>query len=90
MLKANLRDFAWNFIENEFVLYSAVNNNYFRLNETGKEIWDIIVRNTEGISVSSIQNELQKRYQNISCETIASDVNLFIDELLRYGAISTL
>lgn len=87
MFIVNRRDISWNVLDGEFFLFSAKNNAYCRLNQIGKDIWSIICEYPDGIDIESIVFKLREQYDISDINTVKSDVETFINELVDYGAV---
>lgn len=86
MYKINYRDFGWNILAGEFVIYSLDQNTYYRFNDVGKEIWEIMCAHPQGIAVEAIVRLLSEQY-NCSLEQLHHDILAFLNQLTEIGAV---
>lgn len=86
MYKANNRDFGWNIIADEFIIYSLDRNIYYWVNDIGKDIWEILTTTTEGINLTDIIHVLESKYE-CDEETVKKDLEIFITQLVEIGAV---
>jgi hypothetical protein len=68
----------------ELVMMSADNGNYVGLTEVGARIWELIQRPQE---LNALCSKLQEEF-DVSTETCRADVEAFLNELVKHGAIS--
>lgn len=71
-------------VGDELVMMSAEQGNYVGLTEIGARIWELIELPQE---VDALCNQLQEEF-DVSAETCRSDVEAFLNELVKHGAIS--
>lgn len=70
-------------IDNDLVMMDAEQGFYFSLNPTAKVIWEVLASPT---SYQDMINTLQNRYQ-LDEERCKSDINPFLQEMLKYRLI---
>ena len=66
------------------VMMSAAKGNYIGLSEVGARIWEIIDTPQE---IGALCAQLQDEY-DVSPETCRADVDAFLNELMRHGAVA--
>ena len=71
-------------VGNELVMMSAEKGNYIGLSEVGARIWDIIETPSE---VDAVCARLQAEYE-VAPETCRAEVDAFLEELEKHGAIA--
>jgi hypothetical protein len=71
-------------VGDELVMMSAQTGNYVGLTEVGARIWELIGTPQD---VDALCNKLQDEFE-VSAETCRSDVEAFLNELVKHGAIS--
>jgi hypothetical protein len=71
-------------VGNELVMMSAETGDYVGLTEVGARIWELIEAPQE---VDTLCSKLQEEF-DVSAETCRADVECFLNELARQGAIS--
>lgn len=71
-------------VGDELVMMSAEKGNYIGLSEIGARIWEIIETPQE---VDAVCARLQREY-DVTPETCRAEVESFIDELVKHGAIA--
>lgn len=86
MYVVNFRDFGWNILAGEFVIFSLSQNTYYQFNEVGKDIWELMYSYPRGITIEQIVAELSNHY-DCDVEQLRLDVAFFIEELVNIGAV---
>lgn len=86
LIKINYRDFGWNVIGGEFVIYSLNQDIYYRFNDSAKDIWEIMSAAPQGVDIDTIANKLVGMY-NCTKDQVAQDVKSFVDALIEVGAV---
>ncbi|HET8918080.1 MAG TPA: PqqD family peptide modification chaperone [Xanthobacteraceae bacterium] len=71
-------------VGDELVMMSAESGNYVGLTEVGARVWELIETPQE---LDALCSKLQEEFE-VSAETCRSDVEAFLNELVRHGAIS--
>ncbi len=71
-------------VGDELVMMSLERGNYIGLSEVGARIWDIIETPQP---VDAVCARLQEEYE-VSCETCRSEVETFLNELVKHGAVA--
>ncbi len=71
-------------VGDELVMMSAQKGNYIGLSEVGARIWELIDRPQE---LDSVCAHLQREY-DVPPETCRAEVETFLTELVRHGAIA--
>ncbi|MDA3779312.1 MAG: lasso peptide biosynthesis PqqD family chaperone [Bacteroidales bacterium] len=70
-------------MDNEIVMMSIENNEYYGLGDTGTDIWELIENE---IRVSELINNLQKKYE-VDIELCKVDTIIFLNELYEKNLI---
>ncbi|MCR5824899.1 MAG: PqqD family protein [Lachnospiraceae bacterium] len=86
MYKISNSDFGWNNYGDQFVLYNHKKECYYVLNETAKDLWDIIVAEAE-CTVDVIVRKMADIYDT-DVTDLRKDVLVFVERLLEIGALS--
>ena len=71
-------------VGDELVMMSAEKGNYIGLSEVGARIWELIETPQE---IDILCGRLQEEY-DVPPETCRSEVQSFLDELVKHGAIA--
>jgi hypothetical protein len=71
-------------VGDELVMMSAEKGNYIGLSEVGARIWELIETPRE---VDAVCGELQKEFE-VEPEVCRAEVETFLNELVKYGAIA--
>ena len=71
-------------VGNELVMMSAEKGNYIGLSEVGARIWDIIETPND---IEAVCAQLQEEYE-VAPETCRAEVESFLNELVKHGAIA--
>ncbi len=71
-------------VGDELVMMSAEKGNYIGLSDVGARIWEIIETPQP---VDAVCARLQQEYE-VSPETCRSEVETFLDELVKHGAVA--
>lgn len=87
MYKINTADFGWSQIDDEFILYSIKNNSYYVLNETAKEIWELLYQSTNNCTFNDIINHIQSVFECDDLELVENDVSKLIEIYSEIGII---
>ena len=71
-------------VGDELVMMSAEKGNYIGLSEVGARIWDIIETPND---IEAVCAQLQEEYE-VAPETCRAEVDAFLEELEKHGAIA--
>ena len=71
-------------VGDELVMMSAEKGNYIGLSEVGARIWELIEAPQE---LEAVVAQLQTEYE-VSSETCRVEVETFLNELVKHGAIA--
>jgi hypothetical protein len=71
-------------VGDELVMMSAQTGDYVGLTEVGARVWKLIETPQE---LNALCSKLQEEFE-VSAETCRSDVEVFLNELVKHGAIS--
>lgn len=71
-------------VGDELVMMSAQSGIYVGLTEVGARVWELIETPQE---LDALCSKLQEEFE-VPAETCRSDVEVFLNELLKHGAIS--
>jgi hypothetical protein len=71
-------------VGDELVMMSAEKGNYIGLSEVGARIWDIIETPND---IEAVCAQLQEEYE-VAPETCRAEVESFLNELVKHGAIA--
>jgi len=71
-------------VGDELVMMSAETGDYVGLSEIGARIWELLETPQER---GALYEKLQREY-DVSAETCCADVDAFLDELEKHGAIA--
>jgi hypothetical protein len=72
-------------VGDELVMMSAEKGNYIGLSEVGARIWELIDTPRE---VDAICAQLQDEYDGVTPETCRAEVETFLNELVKHGAVA--
>jgi hypothetical protein len=72
-------------IGDELVMMSAAKGNYIGLSEVGARIWELIETPRD---FDAICAQLQGEYDDVTPETCRAEVENFLNELVKHGAIA--
>jgi len=75
---------SWEKIEDELVIFKLDTGSYYRLNKTGGFVFS---RLSSGMSISKIIEDMDKLYDK-DIDTMTSDTNSFIQELISEGLLT--
>lgn len=73
--------FGWNEIEGDFVLYSTYTEQYHVLNETAKDIFEMIKKSSKPMDLNEITKEFQLLYEIEELETVRNDIAVFLEQM---------
>ena len=76
-------DVTWRDINGEIVALNLKSGEYYTFNEIGRSIWLAV---TEGKSPDEIEETITHEY-DVERDTVASDVNEFINGLIQKGVL---
>jgi hypothetical protein len=71
-------------VGDELVMMSAEKGNYIGLSEVGARIWELIETPSE---MDAVCDRLQEEY-DVAPETCRAEVDSFLNELVKHGAIT--
>jgi len=71
-------------VGDELVMMSAEKGNYIGLSEVGARIWDLIDTPQD---IDAVCAQLQREY-DVTPETCRAEVETFLNELVKHGAIA--
>ena len=71
-------------VGDELVMMSAHKGNYIGLSEVGARIWELIETPQD---VDAVCSQLQKEY-DVTAEACRAEVDTFLNELVKHGAIA--
>lgn len=72
-------------VGDELVMMSAEKGNYIGLSEVGARIWELIDTPRD---VDAICAQLQDEYDGVTPEACRAEVETFLNELVKHGAIA--
>jgi hypothetical protein len=72
-------------VGDELVMMSAEKGNYIGLSEVGARIWELIETPQE---VDAICAQLQDEYDGVTPEDCRAEVETFLNELVKHGAVA--
>jgi hypothetical protein len=72
-------------VGDELVMMSAEKGNYIGLSEVGARIWELIETPQD---VDAICAQLQDEYDGVTPEGCRAEVETFLNELVKHGAIA--
>jgi hypothetical protein len=72
-------------VGDELVMMSAEKGNYIGLSEVGARIWELIETPQE---LDAICTQLQEEYYDVTPEACRAEVETFLNELMKHGAIA--
>jgi len=72
-------------VGDELVMMSAEKGNYIGLSEVGARIWELIETPQE---VDALCARLQDEYDDVTPEVCRAEVETFLNELVKHGAIA--
>ena len=72
-------------VGDELVMMSAEKGNYIGLSEVGARIWELIETPQE---VDALCARLQDEYDDVTPEVCRAEVESFLNELVKHGAIA--
>jgi hypothetical protein len=72
-------------VGDELVMMSAEQGNYIGLSEVGARIWELIETPQE---LDAICTQLQAEYDSVTPETCRAEVETFLNELVKHGAVA--
>jgi len=72
-------------VGDELVMMSAEKGNYIGLSEVGARIWELIETPQE---IDALCNQLQNEYDDVTPEACRAEVESFLNELVKHGAIA--
>jgi hypothetical protein len=72
-------------VGDELVMMSAEKGNYIGLSEVGARIWELIETPQD---VDAICAQLQDEYDGVTPEACRAEVETFLNELVKHGAIA--
>jgi hypothetical protein len=72
-------------VGDELVMMSAEKGNYIGLSEVGARIWELIETPQD---VDAICTQLQDEYDGVTPEACRAEVETFLNELVKHGAIA--
>ncbi len=72
-------------VGDELVMMSAEKGNYIGLSEVGARIWELIDTPQD---VDAICAQLQDEYDGVTPEACRAEVETFLNELVKHGAIA--
>lgn len=81
--------FGWNEIEGDFVLYSTYTEQYHVLNESAKDIFEIIRKSNKPIDLDDIMAEFQLLYEIEALETVRNDISVFLEQMYASDILRT-
>lgn len=74
---------AWRRIETETVILDLDTSDYYALNESGREIWEMLVKGRDPETVA----RTVARERGARVETVRRDLARFVSSLLRKGLL---
>ncbi len=72
-------------VGDELVMMSAEKGNYIGLSEVGARIWELIETQQE---IDALCARLQDEYDDVTPEACRAEVESFLNELVKHGAIA--
>jgi len=72
-------------VGDELVMMSAEKGNYIGLSEVGARIWELIETPQE---LDALCTQLQNEYDDVTPEVCRVEVETFLNELVKHGAIA--
>jgi len=72
-------------VGDELVMMSAEKGNYIGLSEVGARIWELIETPQD---VDAICVRLQEEYDDVTPEVCRAEVETFLNDLVKHGAIA--
>jgi hypothetical protein len=72
-------------VGDELVMMSAEKGNYIGLSEVGARIWELIETPQE---LDAICAQLQNEYDDVTPDACRAEVESFLNELVKHGAIA--
>ncbi|MFZ0424304.1 MAG: PqqD family peptide modification chaperone [Xanthobacteraceae bacterium] len=72
-------------VGDELVMMSAEKGNYIGLSEVGARIWELIETPQ---NVDAICAQLQDEYDGVTPEACRAEVETFLNELVKHGAVA--
>jgi hypothetical protein len=87
MLPTPTRDVIFKELSEGGVLFHTADEVYFGLNEVGRQVWKLLPPACE--SFEDLCTEVQRQYPTESMETIREDVRELLDDLIRFGLLSS-
>jgi hypothetical protein len=69
----------------ELVMMSAEKGNYIGLSEVGARIWELIETPR---NLDTLCSQLQDEYDDVTPEVCRAEVETFLNELVKHGAIA--
>jgi hypothetical protein len=72
-------------VGDELVMMSAEKGNYIGLSEVGARIWELIETPQE---LDALCTRLQDEYDGVTPEVCRAEVESFLNELVKHGAIA--
>ncbi|HUD86326.1 MAG TPA: PqqD family peptide modification chaperone [Xanthobacteraceae bacterium] len=72
-------------VGDELVMMSAEQGNYIGLSEVGARIWELIETPQE---FHAICTQLQAEYDGVTPEACRAEVETFLNELVKHGAVA--
>lgn len=71
-------------VDDEAALLNLKTGVYFGLDPMGAYIWQML---DEPVSVQALTTRLQEDYSNIDAEIVASDLRVFLEQMLEAGLV---
>lgn len=87
LYKIDKMNFGFNEIDDDFVVFDIMNDNYHVMNETARELVNIIV-NKDEISLETIIEEFGKSYEISSIEEVSKDISEVLEKLVQIGLVN--
>lgn len=79
-------DAVYTLVDDEVVMMSPKNDEYFTLNKIGAEIWHLLEESPK--TILALTDALQEKYQVESAQ-VQQDIDAFTKEMLEQGFLET-
>ncbi|WP_342477986.1 PqqD family protein [Paenibacillus sp. FSL H7-0350] len=86
LYKLNARDFGWNQIDEDFVVFTMTDEKYHVFNETAKELFEFIHVH-EGCSIDDINNYFEQNYEIENQEQLSQDIKIILEQMQQIGML---
>lgn len=85
--KINRDHFGWNDIEGDFVIYSTYTEQYHVLNETGKDLFDILRLANTPLTLDEILKKFCLQYKVDDVKIVREDILAFLENMCKIDVV---